>query len=584
MNQPDTRARPSLDGREETSIAPGRWRHAARLLGSYWTGSDWPTAWAMLLVLLGLQFAFATTALWMAEWEKTFFDMLQNRQGDLAGSLLQFAGIVGASAALGFATSYLNGALALRWRAWLTADYTARWMAWRRYYRIERTGDIDNPDQRIAEDLQLLPQGILGLIMGFTLSTVSLVQFTALLLTLSDPIRLEVLGHVLVLPGDMVIWGFAYAVITSVLVVFVARPIVARTMAQQHYEADYRFELIHVRRSAEQIAFTGAEQVESRNLLARFTRLRRNMMRLILAQSGLGVTQSLISQLGPILPILLMLPRFFRGAMTMGDVMQGRNAFNQMSTALSWFMQSYGTIATQRAIIRRLRGFDVALARPPVDGPAIAEIAGPALRVEGLAVALPSGAPLVTVPSWRVETGQRWVLRGPSGAGKSTLLRAVAGLWPDATGTISHLPSAQILFMPQRAYLPIGTLRAALSFPALADTFADAALCAALERFGLGHLCARLDDIAPWADVLSPGELQRLAFARVLLHRPAMLVMDEATSALDQANAALAYETVLAEMPRITIISVVHDDALETYHDHLLRIENGIAAALPLRP
>ncbi|NML93975.1 ABC transporter ATP-binding protein/permease [Novosphingobium olei] len=567
--------------------ATRRWNHALRLLGGFWSGREAPVAWAMLAVLLGLQFGTATLGLWMAEWEKTFFDMLQTRQGDLAASLLRFAGIVGAFAAVGFATSYLSATLALRWRAWLNADYTARWMAWRRYYRIERSGTLDNPDQRIAEDLDLLSRGILGLVTGFTFAVVSLVQFTGLLLSLSAPLTITVLGHALVLPGDMVIWGFVYAVGTSVLVVFVGRPIVARTMRQQHFEADYRFELIHVRRNAEQIAFSRAEPVELGNLAARFSALRRNMHGLILATTNLGVVQGLISQLTPMTPILLMLPRYFAGRMTIGDVMQGRNAFNQMSVALSWFMQSYGSIATQIAIIRRLRAFDAALALPPADAAAdleIGECHEPALHARDLAVRLPSGPLLVTVPDWQVEIGERWVVRGPSGAGKSTLLRVIAGLWPEASGHLAHLPQERMMFLPQRAYFPIGPLRAALAFPASADAFAAADLAAALARFNLAHLEARLDEVAPWTDVLSPGEQQRLAFIRVLLHRPDMLVMDEATSALDAGNAALAYSAVLQALPGLTLISVVHDDALEIHHTHLLHIADGIARRASLRP
>ncbi|BEV01247.1 ABC transporter ATP-binding protein/permease [Novosphingobium olei] len=540
----------------------------------------------MLIVLLALQFGTATLGLWMAEWEKAFFDMLQTRQGDLAGNLFRFAGIVSAFAVAGFATSYLSSTLALRWRAWLNEDYSRRWMAWRRYYRIERGGSLDNPDQRIAEDLDLLPRGILGLVTGFTFAVVSLVQFSALLMTLSAPVRLSLFGQTFVLPGDMVIWGFLYAVGTSVLVVFVGRPIVTRTMRQQHYEADYRFELIHVRRNAEQIAFTRAEPVELSNLAARFATLRRNMHGLILATTNLGVVQGLISQLTPMTPILLMLPRYFAGRMTIGDVMQGRNAFNQMSGALSWFMQSYGSIATQIAIIRRLRAFDAALALPPSDDTAdleISECTEPALLARDLAVRLPSGQPLVAVPEWRVETGERWVVRGPSGAGKSTLLRVIAGLWPDATGQIAHLPQAGMMFLPQRAYFPIGSLRAAMAFPATADDFASSDLKAALGRFNLGHLEGRLDEVAPWTDVLSPGEQQRLAFVRVLLRRPALLVMDEATSALDAGNAALAYDTVLETLPNITMISVVHDDKLEAYHTHLLHLADGIARPATLR-
>ena len=280
-------------------------------------------------------------------------------------------------------------------------------------------------------------------------------------------------------------------------------------------------------------------------------------------------------------PILLMLPRYFAGRMTIGDVMQGRNAFNQMSGALSWFMQSYGSIATQIAIIRRLRAFDAALALPPSDDTAdleISECTEPALLARDLAVRLPSGQPLVAVPEWRVETGERWVVRGPSGAGKSTLLRVIAGLWPDATGQIAHLPqgghdvsAAAGLFPDPVRCVPHWLFRL-LQMPLPPRTSRQRSAASILGIWKAGWT-----EVAPWTDVLSPGEQQRLAFVRVLLRRPALLVMDEATSALDAGNAALAYDTVLETLPNMTMISVVHDDALEAYHTHLLHLADGIA-------
>lgn len=563
--------------------APGRWHrfaHAMRIIARFWCSREAPLAWALLALLLGLQYASSSTMLAMADWEKSFFDMLQAGHGNVWASLLQFGLIVALIVGNAFLTSYLLGYLSLRWRTWLTGAFTDRWLAARSYYRVERAALIDNPDQRIAEDIALMTDGILGLVTGLFFSAVQLWQFSALLMTLSAPMQIDILGHSLSLPGDMVIYGLLYAVGSSLLVVLVGRPLVSRTVRQQHFEADYRFALIHVRRKAEQIALTRAEPVEGDTLRHRFGILRANKHQLIVASSGLGTTQTLISQLSPMVPILLLLPRFFARGLTIGDVMQGRNAFNQMAGALSWFMQSYGAIAAQVAILARLRAFEDALeALPePVHG---AEAAAPlALDVADLTITLPGGALLAHVPAWQVRAGQRWVVRGPSGAGKSTLLRTLAGLWPHAHGQVNLTDGA--MFLPQRAYLPLGSLRQAVCFPAAPDAVAQDTVAAALETFGLAHLTPRLDSEDAWEDVLSPGEQQRLAMARVLIHRPAMLVMDEATSALDAENAAHAYRTLASAMPGLTMISVVHADALEQYHHHILRLNHGTATPAAL--
>ncbi len=554
-----------------------RFGHGLRIIGAWWFSKDAPLAWFMLASLFALQFAGSKTIMMMTKWEKGLFDLLQSGHGSTTALLVNFIFIVMLMTANSLASGIVISFAGLRWRTWQTAHYQRRWLSARAYYRIQSADMVDNPDQRMAEDVTLMTESLLGMVTGFVFSLLNLWQFSKLLMTLSAPLQVHVFGWQLALPGDMAIYGFLYAIASSVFVVLVGKPLVAYTIRQQHFEADYRFALIHVRRKAEQIALTGAEPTEAGMLTRRFDILRRNMQKLILARTGLGTTQMLISQLSPMVPILLLLPRFFARGLTIGDVIQGRSAFTQMAGALSWFMQSYGAIAALIAIVARLRAFEDALDAVPEPVHDAQPPRPVALAVEGLAMALPDGAPLAAVPDWQVNAGQRWVVRGPSGAGKSTLLRTLAGLWPHARGRVALADGA--MFLPQRAYLPLGTLRQAVCFPASPDAFADAAIGDALTTFGLAHILPRLDAEEAWEDVLSPGEQQRLAMARVLLHRPAMLVMDEATSALDAQNAAHAYRTVIATIPGVTIVSVVHDDKLEQFHDHILRLDHGTAVA-----
>lgn len=571
----------------KTSLEPAstgsrldRFGHGVRIVGRYWISRDAPVAWVLLVLLLLGQYVFSSAMLAFSEWEKAFFDLLQARHGDVSAALIRYVAIIAVMVAHSFCSTYIIGYLGLRWRTWLNRRYAARWLAGRAYYHIERDQRIDNPDQRVAEDAALLADGVLELVSGFVLAVVQFVNFAPTLLAQSAPLQFSVLHHDVSLPGDLLIYTVGYAVITSWLIVIVGRPIISRTVRQQHFEADYRYGLIHVRTKAEQVALTAAEPTEAAMLRRRFGILRRNKHQMIVAQSALEGTQTIIGMFSSLMPVVVLLKRFFAGGVTIGDIMQARTAAGQMFSALAWFMGAYSKIAVIIAVVARLRAFENALDAVPAPTHNAAPAAPVAVEVRDLALTLPDDTVLATVGQWQVRQGQRWVVRGPSGAGKSTLLRALAGLWPHVHGQMGMAGGA--MFLPQRAYLPLGSLRQAVCFPAASDAFDQARVAAALTHVGLGHLVPRLDAEEAWEDVLSPGEQQRLAIARVLLHRPALLVMDEATSALDAENAAQAYRAVMGTIPGLTLISVVHDAALEQFHDHILRMSHGTATPAPL--
>ncbi len=556
---------------------------ALKLIGSYWVSKQAPLALLMLGTIIFLQFQVATVVTWSADWEKEFFDLLESREGALAPVLWKFAIITAANAALGFTVSCLIAVSTQRWRKWLTEQVASKWMADRNFYNVERWhGDLDNPDQRIAEDISLLSSGIIGLISGLAFALSSLYKFSHLLMTLSPPIEVSVSGFQFWLPGKMLLAGFGYSIATTLLIVLVGRPLVKRTIATQKAEANFRFDLIHVRRSAEQIAFYKSEYIEKRNILARLRRVFRANIFQVMAQTFLGVTQNIISACTPILPILILLPRYFAGGMTMGDMMQGRNAFNQVSVALGWFMHSYGGIATQIAVVRRLKALDDAMSQHEREPTITLSDDVAPLLVNGLSLAKPGGEAILQPFDWQVAQGEKWVIRGPSGSGKSTLLRTIAGLWPYHAGRLTRWSDERVMFLPQKPYMPLGTLRDGLALALDRSLLSDADYGDVLRSLGLSHLVLRLDEEASWIDELSPGEMQRLAIARALLHKPQMLIMDEATSALDPENAAIAYAQIFARLPQVTIISVVHADELERLHDRVLLVNQGsvsIAAA-----
>jgi putative ATP-binding cassette transporter len=339
-------------------------------------------------------------------------------------------------------------------------------------------------------------------------------------------------------------------------------------MRQQHYEADFRFNLIHVRRNSEQIAFAGSSSTEWRGLTQAFGQIRNNFVRLTWIRTGVDAVQQSITQGNQVIPVLLMLPRIIAREVTLGPVMQARDAYGQFGSAVNWLIQAYPSVAAMIANINRIKALDDAIDHPRPYRIGKSHHDALTIQTRDLTLELPNGQHLLTVGDWTIEPGERWTIQGASGTGKSTLLRALAGIWPDGEGSVTSPNDKRIMFVPQRAYFPIGTLKDAVCFPGNANATDDAEIVSLLELCRLPHLADILHEIKPWVDVLSPGEQQRLAMARVLLHRPDYLFLDEATSALDADNAAHLYASIVERLPGLTLISVVHAEALHRFHTH----------------
>jgi putative ATP-binding cassette transporter len=529
----------------------------------------------MFFAIIGVQYLSVQNFVRMTEWEKALFDSLEARQLGAMGPLIfRFLIISLTTIGLVLVQGYMSGMLKMRWRSWLTADYMERWLQHDRYLDIERTGIIDNPDQRIAEDLDLFPNQMLEMVLSIISVVMGLVTFGGLLLAQSQPIAFSVAGYPIAIPGDLLIYAVLYAVVTSWLITFVGKPLVRWTIEQQHLAANFRFRLINIRRNAEQIAFARTIATEWRRLTNDFRKIFANYRGVTILQQSVGAVGGLIGSLRDILPIFLLMPKYLSGRMTLGTMMQNRGLFQQFNASLSYVVQAYTTIATLIAIVARIRHLDWAIASPTPSGITVVQDSPTGVSVRNLRLATPTGAPLVVIDDWQVEQGQRWSIRGPSGIGKSTLLRAVAGIWPYGEGEVSMPAAGRTMFVPQRSFLPIGTLKEALCFPAEPEAFDDTACRQVLAMFRLYTLSDVLDREAVWQDRLSPGEQQRLSFARIILQRPDTLFLDEATSALDPDNANHAYQALLAALPDLTLVSVVHDPHLDVYHNRRLDITN----------
>lgn len=556
-----------------------------RLTRPYWFSDDRWAARGLFAVVLALTIGGVYLEVLFNSWNNEFYNALQEKNE--AEFWKQF-GVFGWLAVLFIAnfvaTRYFSLWLQIRWRDWLTRRYVDSWLAGRVYYRFQVTGaETDNPDQRIAEDVKLFVSTTLGLITQLINSVLTLAAFLTILWGLSGDFTLTLFGTEIAIPGYMVWFAIVYSVVGTWLTHKVGKPLVPLNYAQQRYEADFRFALVRLRENAEQVALYSGEGRERANFLARFAGVASNWYALMWAGLKLNLFTSLFGQLAIVFPFIVAAPRYFSGAMQLGGLMQTASAFGQVQGALSFFVQAYAQLADWKSVVDRLLDFEAAVAKAAADAkiaPLVEEAsADGALAVDGVDVGLPGGATLIARATARVAPGARILLTGDSGTGKSTLFRVLAGIWPFASGRLRTPARSGFLFLPQKPYMPIGTLREALLYPH--DNGADdATLRRTLDDVRLPALKDRLDEVAHWGQRLSPGEQQRLAVGRALLAKPAFLFLDEATAALDEATEAHVYALLAERLPETAIVSIGHRPGLKAFHTafwHVTRQPDGPA-------
>lgn len=558
----------------------------------YWTSEDRGRAFLLLGVIIALNLGLVFINVLLNKWNAAFYDALQNKDyGEFVHQLYIFCGYAAAFILIAVYQIYLNQMLQIRWRRWLTENYLDAWLAKRTYYRMQLLDQgTDNPDQRISDDVRDFVTLTLSLTLSLLRQVVTLVSFLTILWNLSGDFSFTVGGIEIAVPGYMVWAALVYSVVGTWLTIKIGGPLARLNFNQQRFEADFRFGLVRFRENMEPIALYRGEADERRGFLARFGNVVDNWWAIMRRQKKLTFFTAGYGQIATVFPIIVAAPRYFTGQIQLGQLMQTASAFGQVQEAMSWIVNAFTSLAEWKAVVDRLASFrkaiDAAQAAEREDRIAVTEAGSDSLQVNGLTVRRPDGRILLGNGHLALGRGESLLITGASGSGKSTLFRALAGIWPFGEGEVRRPPAGETLFLPQKPYLPIASLRDVLLYPEPpADPAArsDAALVAALEAVGLEGLSHRLDEQQHWALQLSGGEQQRIALARALIQRPAWLFLDESTSAIDEASETTIYQVLRRHLPDTTIVSIGHRENLKPLHDKVMRLvrpEDGGEPAL----
>ena len=538
---------------------------------------------AVILIELGIV---AITVL-LNQWNNRFYNALQERNWDtFVSELLYFCFLAAVFIVLAVYQLYLNQWLQIRWRRFMTGRYLSDWLDGANHYRMQMTGDsADNPDQRIADDIKSFVENTLSIGIGLLSSIVTLGSFVVILWGLSAQAPLRLFGVDMNIPGYLVWAALIYAVLGTLLTHWIGRPLIALNFNQQRYEADFRFNLVRVRENGEQIALLKGEPAERERLLDRFGFVIENWYAIMTRQKKLTSFTAGYGQVSSIFPFVVVSPAYFANLVQLGGLMQTASAFSSVQGALSFFVTTYRQIADWRAVVQRLEGFEAAVAtgrKIAVTDPIVHVVRkeSPAISIDDLDLRLPNGQPLMHGADVAIAPRDQILISGPSGAGKSTLLRAISGIWPFGDGTVTIPKDAKVMVLPQRPYLPIGTLHAAIAYPAGAEDFDPNQMHETIIAVGLPALAERLTEEAHWNRMLSLGEQQRLGIARALLHAPDYLFLDEATASLDEPSEAALYTLIKSRLPKSAVISVGHRSTLTEFHSRRIEVSKDAEGAI----
>ncbi|WP_051278961.1 ABC transporter ATP-binding protein/permease [Chitinilyticum aquatile] len=549
--------------------------HFWQLARPFWTSKEKYKAWGLLLLVIALTLLTVYLSVQLNGVYRTLWDAVEKAEAAaFFDSISRFTGLALLNIAVVVYAIYFQQMLEIKWRRWLTDSMTSRWLQNQHFYRIQLLDRAtDNPDQRIAEDCGQFVTLTLGLTLGLLKAVITFLSFVTILWGLSGPLVFSVLGSQWTIPGYMVWAAVLYALLGTWLTTVVGRRLVSLNFIQQRREADFRFSLVRIRENSESIALYRGEAQEKQRLDVRFAEVVSNFWHIMRYEKRVNAFTNFWGQLAILFPLLVVSPRIFAKQLSVGGVMQILQAFNKVYDSLEFFISSFKSLATWKAVLDRLATFNQSLLQAEQLQVLQPQAAAAGVRLAGVTVARPDGQTLIADLDLELAAGERLLVQGPSGSGKSTLLRTLAGIWPYATGSIACYKDGGVLFLSQKPYLPLGTLRAALCYPH-ACTVGDAELQALLQEVGLGQLVPRLNEEDNWSHILSGGEQQRIAIIRALLLKPALLVLDEATSAIDEAAESRLYGLLIERLPAAIMVSVGHRSTLKVHHTRQLDLSS----------
>lgn len=554
--------------------------NAWQLIKAYWQSEDRFFAYGFAALILVLTVSLVGVDVVFSYWYNGFYNALQayDKTGVLR-LLGAFCLIATTTIVLAVYRYYITQYFSLRWRKWLTNQFVGRWLSNRSYYLLENFDEnTDNPDQRIQEDVTAIIGSTIDLVVGLLGSVITLFSFIFVLWSLSGVLVIP-LGHFgsLSIPGYLVWVSLVYATVGTMLTIKIGRPLVALNFEQQRREATFRYAAVEVRNHAEHIAMYQGEHHQQTILNGLFDRVLGNFYLIILRQKLLLWFTAGYNQVAVILPLIVALPNYFGKVFKLGGLMQSLNAFGKVQDSFSFIVNAYTQIAQWQAVAQRLTSFinhmNEADAKAATENKIIHKThAAPTIVVRDMSLSTPRGEVLLQDVNAEFVHGHRYLIQGDSGLGKSTFVRALAGIWPFASGELTFPNNQTVMYLPQQPYMPIGTLEEAVLFPDHHKPELRSRVVAVMEQTNLGHLVKRLDEVMPWAEQLSPGEQQRIAFARVLLHRPDWVFLDESTSSMDVTNEAMMYDLLTKHLPGCSIISVGHRPTLSAFHDKVINM------------